>query len=144
MFTGEGYRIIKNHFLARKFNLDFIWNNFPGDKIVLIYREPQKSFAWWNEVMDFAPDHYPDYRPGYTDYNTMRDLLWKESSNITDFAMRKGLTFKPYNITEFNQWEGFNHSHAFESDFNGINIDKHKDVYITSATIPERNIDITL
>ena len=144
VFTGEGYRIIKNHFLARKFNLDFIWNNFPGDKIVLIYREPQKSFAWWSEVMDFAPDHYPDYRPGYTDYNTMRDLLWKESSNITDFEMRKGLTFKPYNITEFNQWEGFNHSHAFESDFNGINIDKHKDVYITSATIPERNIDITL
>ena len=117
VFTGEGYRIIKNHFLARKFNLDFIWNNFPGDRIVLIYREPQKSFAWWSEVMDFAPDHYPDYRPGYTDYNTMRDLLWKESSKITDFAMRKDLQFKPYNVTEFNHWEGFTILMQFESDY---------------------------
>ena len=142
VFTGKGYRVIKNHFLARKFNLDFIWNNFPGDKIVLIYREPQKSFAWWSEVMDFAPDHYPDYRPGYTDYNTMRDLLWKESSKITDFAMRKGLNFKPYDVSAFGKWEGFDHSSAFTIDFNRINIDKHNDVYIASCEIPKRSNNV--
>ncbi len=135
VFSGKGYRTIKCHFLARKFNLDYIWNNFPGDYIVLIYREPQKSFAWWSEVMDFAPNHYPDYRPGYTDYNTMRELLWKESAKITDFAIRKGLNFKPYDISAFGAWEGFDHSKAYELDFERINNDKHNDVYIASSQI---------
>lgn len=85
--------------------------------------------------MDFAPDHYPDYRPGYTDYNTMRKLLWKESAKITDFAIRKGLKFKPYDIAEFDQWEGFDHSKAFEFDFDKINNVKYNDVYIASSQI---------
>jgi hypothetical protein len=85
--------------------------------------------------MDFAPEHFPDYKPGYTDYNTMRELLWKESAKITDFAIRKGLKFKQYNLAEFNQWEGFDYSNAFELDFNKVNSDKHKDVYIASAQI---------
>ena len=96
VFNGTGYRIVKSHFFARKFNLDYIWNNFSGDYICLIYREPQKSFAWWSEVMDFSEGHYPDYRPGYTDYNTMRNLLWQESAKITDFAINKGIQFKKY------------------------------------------------
>ena len=136
VFNGEGYRVIKNHFLARKFNLDYIWNNFPGDKIILIYREPQKSFAWWSEVMDFSDGHFPDYRPGYTDYNTMRDLLWKESAKITDFAFRKDLKFNPYNVSEFKHWNGYDIDVAMQYEM--INIDKHKDVYIASATIPEK------
>jgi hypothetical protein len=136
VFSGTGYRTIKCHFLARKFNLDYIWNNFPDDKLVLIYREPQKSFAWWSEVMDFAPEHFPDYRPGYTDYNTMRDLLWKETNKITDFAIRKGLKFTPYTTNEFAQWNGFKHSNAFNIDFNKINNSKHEDVFIASCQIP--------
>lgn len=136
VFSGDGYRIIKNHFLARKFNLDYIWNNFPGDKIILVYREPQKSFAWWSEVMDFSIGHYPDYRPGYTDYNTMRDLLWKESSKITDFAIRKGMEFEQYNIGQFRHWDTFNFDKSKEYD--EVNKHKHSDVYIASATIPEK------
>ena len=133
VFSGEGYRIIKSHFFARRFNLDFLWNNFKGDKMVLIYREPQKSFAWWSEVMDFAPDHYPDYRPGYTDFNTMHELLWKESVKIADFAMRKGMQFKPYTVEEFKNWQGYDIDQA--AQFLAINKDKHQDVYIATATI---------
>lgn len=136
VFSGDGYRIIKSHFLARKFNLDFVWNNFPGDKLVLIYREPQKSFAWWSEVMDLAPDHYPDYRPGYKDYNTLRELLWKESAKITDFAIRKGLDFKQYNLDLFKKWETFDFETA--QTYDQLNSSKHSDVYIALATIPER------
>lgn len=136
VFSGEGYRIIKSHFLARKFNLDFVWNNFPGDKIILVYREPQKSFAWWSEVMDFSPDHYPDYRPGYTDYNTMRNLLWTESVKIIDFAIRKGLEFKQYNLDLFKKWDTFDFETA--QTYDQLNNSKHSDVYIALATIPER------
>ena len=132
VFSGDGYRIIKSHFLARKFNLDFVWNNFPGDKIILVYREPQKSFAWWSEVMDFSPDHYPDYRPGYTDYNTMRNLLWTESVKIIDFAIRKGLEFKQYNLDLFKKWDTFDFETAPNVYFS--NNSKHSDVYIALAT----------
>ena len=86
--------------------------------------------------MDFAPEHFPDYRPGYTDYNTMRDLLWKETNKITDFAIRKGLKFTPYTTNEFAQWNGFKHSNAFNIDFNKINNSKHEDVFIASCQIP--------
>jgi hypothetical protein len=72
----------------------------------------------------------------------MRDLLWKESSKITDFAMRKGLNFKPYDISAFGTWKGFDHSAAFSIDFDRINIDKHKDVYIASCEIPKRSNNV--
>jgi hypothetical protein len=86
--------------------------------------------------MDFSDGHFPDYRPGYTDYNTMRDLLWKESAKITDFAFRKDLKFNPYNVSEFKHWNGYDIDVAMQYEM--INIDKHKDVYIASATIPEK------
>ena len=130
VFSGTGYRIIKNHFLARRFNLDYVWNNFSGDYIALVYREPQKSFAWWSEVMDFSEGHFPDYRPGYTDYNTMRDLLWTESAKITDFAIRKGMEFKPYNNMVFSSIKGFDKKAAQQQVIN------NNDTYVAFIRIP--------
>ena len=131
VFAGEGYRIIKSHFFARHFNLDFIWNNFPGDKIVLIYREPQKSFAWWSEVMCFDESHYPDYRPGYKNYDRMWELLWQESSKITDFAMRKNMDWQKYDPkTSFSTLPGFDKKAAKYVD------NRQPDVYTSVVKIP--------
>jgi len=110
VFTGTGpeYKIIKCHFFARHFNLDYIWNNFKGDYMILLYREPQASFAWWCNVMDFSPEHWPDYRPGYTDYNEMRPKIYEETVKIVDFAFRKGMQFEPWNPNEsLKSIEGF-------------------------------------
>ncbi len=137
VFHGTGYKIIKSHFFARHFNLDYIWNHFPGDYIIFVYREPQKSFAWWSEVMDFAPDHYPDYRPGYTDYNTMRNLLWKESAKIIDFTLRKNIPFHLFKGTDnFSILPGFKKdvAKAIEKD---ITI-KNSDLYIAIEQIPNK------
>lgn len=134
VFTGDGYRIIKSHFFARKFNLEYIWNNFPGDYIVLCYKEPQSSFAWWSNVMDFSEGHFPDYRPGYTDYNTMRSLLWTESVKITDFAIKKGIQFKEYNpVTAFEDIEGYDYEAAKDLKINH----EPNDVFIGTIKIPE-------
>jgi len=131
VFSGEGYRIIKSHFFARHFNLDYIYNHFSGDYITLCYREPQKSFAWWSEVMSFDESHYPDYRPGYKDYNRMWELLWHESANMTDFAMRKNM-----------KWEIINPSTSFR-DVQGVSTSKAKyieqrwsDVFVATCKIP--------
>jgi len=137
VFHGEGYRVIKSHFLARHFNLDYVWNHFPGDWIVLVYREPQKSFAWWSEVMDFDEDHYPDYRPGYKNYDRMHELLWRESSKITDFAIRKGIKFYPYAGTAtFEAFPGYKYDVAatIPTDI----ITSRQDVYIGIAQIPQQ------
>ena len=113
VFTGEGYKIIKSHFFARQFNLDFIWNHFPGDYIMFVYREPQASFAWWCNVMDFSPEHWPNYSPGYTDYNYMRTKIFEESSKITDFAMRKNMQWKMYDpTTSIQNFPGFSQEAA--------------------------------
>lgn len=131
VFHGKNPRVIKSHFLARFFNLDYVYNNFPGDTIFLVYREPQKSFAWWCEVMDFSDDHYPDYRPGYTDYNKMRDLLFQESSKIIDFAMRKSASWKKYSpeiLSEFFPELAANDVHPSNRN--------PGDVYITKVNVP--------
>jgi len=66
----------------------------------------------------------------------MRELLWKESAKITDFALQKGIQFKPYNVSEFKHWNGYDIDIA--SEYEMINITKHNDVYIASVTIPEK------
>lgn len=131
VFSGNDPRVIKSHFLARHFNLDYLYNHFPGDCIFLVYREPQKSFAWWSEVMDFSDGHFPDYRPGYKDYNTMRDLIFKESAKIVDFAFRKNADWIPYHPDVL--------SGVFD-ELNTINDPGTRfppDVYITKIDIPE-------
>lgn len=132
VFTGDGYRIIKSHFFARQFNLDFLWNHFAGDYMFLVYREPQASFAWWCNVMDFSEEHWPDYRPGYTDYNHMRTKIYEESSKIMDFALRKNM-----------QWKIWDPKTAI-SDFPGVDLEVAKDIkrwaadaYVAVTRIPE-------
>lgn len=137
VFTGDGYQIIKSHFFARGFNLDYIYNNFPGDYIFLIYREPQKSFAWWSEVMDFSEGHYPDYRPGYTDYNTMHKILWTESVSIMDFAIRKGAKFDIYNPqTTVSHLEGFDSEVANTLNVKVLPGQDGVDIYASLIEIP--------
>ena len=72
----------------------------------------------------------------------MYEILWQESAKITDFAMRKGLTFKPYSTNEFSSWDGFDRSNVFELDYKKINNTKHNDVYITSCQIPNQRNNV--
>jgi hypothetical protein len=104
VYSGSGYRLIKNHFLARRFNMDYVWNNFSGDYLYLVYRDSQKSFAWWAEVMDFSEGHYPDYRPGYINYDTMRTSIFEENNKILDFAVRKNLKWKLYDASILSKY----------------------------------------
>ena len=129
VFSGTGIRIIKNHFLNRHYNLDWIAENFSGDFIFLVYRESQKSFAWWCEVMDFTEDHWPDYRSGYKDYNTMYERIRYENAYMLDFAIRNDMAWMPASdVNSFSMFPGFE---ADKYSNNG----KWNDVYITYQRI---------
>ncbi len=129
VFSGTGIRIIKNHFLNRHYNLDWIAENFSGDFIFLVYRESQKSFAWWCEVMDFTEDHWPDYRPGYTDYNTMHERIRYENAYMLDFAIRNDMAWMP--ASDVNSFSMFPNFDTDKYSNNG----KWNDVYITYQRI---------
>jgi hypothetical protein len=132
VFTGEGYRVIKSHFFARGHNLEWIWNNCPGDYMFLIYREPVKSFAWWAEVMDFVDDHYPDYRPGYKNYDTMRERIFEESAKIVDFVITKGYSFK-----HFTAQKAFSDMPGYNPEFDDVIRKGQHDIYFAMIQIPE-------
>ena len=83
--------------------------------------------------MCFDESHYPDYRLGYKNYDRMYELLWQESSKITDFAFRKGMNFVPYNVEVFSDWQGYDAEVA--QPLFDVNTNKHNDVYIATATI---------
>ena len=129
VFTGTGTKIIKNHFLNRHYNLDYIKENFPGDIIFLVYRESQKSFAWWSEVMDFTEDHWPDYRPGYKDYNNMHERIRYENSYMLDFAIRNDMVWMPA-----SESSSYSMLPSFVADKYNSH-DKWNDVYITYQRI---------
>jgi hypothetical protein len=135
VYSGSGYRIIKNHFLARRFNMDYVWHNFSGDYLYLVYRDSQVSFAWWAEVMDFAEGHYPDYRPGYKDYDTMRTSIFEENLKILDFAARHNLRWELYDGSFLSRH--FDMNESFNQPIQRGDQPKHdRDIYVTLVKIP--------
>jgi len=63
----------------------------------------------------------------------MHQLLWRESSKITDFAIRKGMTFVPYTPTVFSEIPGYDHQLATKI---GVDVTTNRgDVYIALAKI---------
>lgn len=130
VFHGEGFRVLKSHFFARHHNLDWIWHNFKDDWMILLYRESQSSFSWWANVMDFGEGHYPDYTPGYKDYNTMRPKLFEENEAILDFGLKMGMQFKKWDPkTSVDMIPGFDAAAAAEINKSA------DDVYVAVARI---------
>ena len=88
--------------------LDYIWQNFPGDLIFLVYRNVEESFRWWNNVMKFEDGYYPDYRLIYNE-SEFKEQLYRENSEMQDFVIRKGAKWQPYTDKNMNLY--FNTSH---------------------------------
>lgn len=104
-------RLMKSHIWARHNNLDYIWQNFPGDLIFLVYRNVEESFRWWNNVMKFEDGYYPDYRLIYNE-SEFKEQLYRENSEMQDFVIRKGAKWQPYTDKNMNLY--FNTSHKIK------------------------------
>jgi len=125
-FTGEGLRIIKSHAFARYKNLDFLYDNFKGDWLVLLKRKPFDSFMWWHAIMSFDDDVYPSYSEMYENSTTMKKRLIEEDEYITSFAAKMNFEWSLYDPKEsFSEIPGFNYEVAKDFTKN------HDDVYIT-------------
>ena len=131
VFNGEGHKTIKAHNLARNQNLEYVWDNFKGDYMVLFYRDPDRSLEWWDRIMDFDSDRsYPDYSKMYENIDTMHDYLRTETTRILEFAFNKELSFKIYDpVYSFQDIPGWDYELAKDQTKG------HDDVYVCVARI---------
>ena len=89
------YKLIKSHWFS--YNLDWLWENCKGHKMMLIWREPQAAENWWYSMGGW------DIRyPVYTWYNNparMKEKIKEESDLIQGFAEKHNITWVDFDIS---------------------------------------------
>lgn len=91
-------KLIKSHWFA--YNLDWIWDNFKGHHLLLIWKDPEQSCQHWHDVGGWAIK-YPNYN-WYRKLENMHDQIKKETDAVLEFAVRKNLQFINYNDDWFS------------------------------------------
>ena len=132
VFTGNGPKVIKSHMFARDDNLEYIWETFKGDYIVLVYRDPIKSFDWWKSTMDFDQS-WPSYKEMYTnDLSVMYRRIIMESNYIWQFADKHRMDWQIYKSARaFETLPNFDMSTLESHDL----YKRHKDVFVSTIKI---------
>lgn len=83
---------IKSHWFA--YNLDWIWENLKGHHLLLIWKDPDRSYQHWLDVGGWEIK-YPNY-DWYRKLENMRDQIQKETDALLEFAVRKNLQWLDY------------------------------------------------
>ncbi len=89
---------IKSHWFA--YNLDWLWENFKGHHLLLIWKDPEMSHQHWHDIGGWEIK-YPNY-DWYRNLSSMRDQIKKEADAVLEFADRKNLQFITYNDDWFS------------------------------------------
>ena len=63
--------LIRSHFFAETKNLNWLKNNFPNNKIILVLRDTKLCWEGWNTAMNFT-GRYPSYK-AWMKYTFIRD-----------------------------------------------------------------------
>jgi hypothetical protein len=115
-FTGEGKKFVKCHQFVH--SLDWIAENFPTSKIMIVLRPPQKCLEGWLAVggIDIG---YPNYEPYYMDEKTAQKLLRYECRVARKWIYEKNLNVYCAQTNHFSKY------------FN-TNIDAETDLYLKS------------
>ena len=85
-------KMIRSHWFSHQ--LDWLWDNFKGHDLFLIYRSNELAFDRWMARGGFNITH-PVYT-WYQDPAGMQAAIAQENSAILDFAARKGLVWDNY------------------------------------------------
>lgn len=78
---------IKSHWFA--YNLDWIWENFKGHEMLLIWKDPVVAYQHWKSFGGWKIT-YPHYA-WYQQQDGMQDQIHKEVDLVLDFIHRKNL-----------------------------------------------------
>lgn len=114
----EQYRLVKCHHFS--IQLDYIAENFPKSKIIIVLRPDDVCIKGWLSAGGFDKITYPDYHTYYKNPKNMEEIIKKENSHSIDFINRYNLS--KYLVTE-----------SYLKDFWNINCDTNeKQIYINS------------
>jgi hypothetical protein len=91
-------KLIRSHWFA--YNLDWIWDNFKGHKMLLIWREPELAEQWWYSMGGWSID-YPIYT-WYENTTKMSIQIKEESDLVLDFAKRHNIEWWDFDAE--GQW----------------------------------------
>jgi len=85
-------KIIRSHWFA--YNLDWLWENCKGHKMLLVWREPVATKNWWYQMGGWNI-HFPVYK-WYDNDERMWEKIQEESNAIWEFGQRKGVQWLDY------------------------------------------------
>jgi len=115
----QGIKIIKSHWFS--YNIDWLVENFPKAKIVIVYNGNAESFKWWQLVGGWNIT-FPNYT-WYQNDERMWQQIQKENQLILDFMRRKKIDFDVVNMESLVEKLGL----PTEEFLNILEIQKNKD-----------------
>lgn len=88
----QGVKIVKSHWFSYGENLNWLKNNFPDAKFILVYNGNEVAFKWWHFVGGWDISF-----PTYTWYNNdsrMYEKILEENQDMLTFARSKMIPVK--------------------------------------------------
>jgi hypothetical protein len=88
----QGVKIVKSHWFSYGENLNWLKNNFPDAKFILVYNGNEVAFKWWHFVGGWDISF-----PTYTWYNNdsrMYEKILEENQDMLTFARSKMIPIK--------------------------------------------------
>lgn len=87
-----GIKIVKSHWFCHNNNLNWLKENFPESKIVLVYNGNGEAFKWWHFIGGWNIT-FP-YYTWYGNDEGMWTWINKENKNLIEFCRQNGLSLK--------------------------------------------------
>ena len=91
-------KLIRSHWFA--YNLDWIWENCKGHKMLLVWREPTAAENWWYSMGGWDIN-YPVYT-WYENHEKMSMQIKKESDLVLEFAKKHNIEWWDFDVE--GQW----------------------------------------
>lgn len=119
-------KLIRSHWFA--YNLDWLWENCKGHKMLLIWRDPKAAENWWYSMGGWNIQ-YPVYT-WYENPNRMAEKIKEENDLILKFAEKHNIDWWDYDLD--GEWirSRFPEAVAIESKANPIINDTIKVRYL--------------
>lgn len=98
---------IKSHWFA--YNLDWLWENFKGHHLLLIWKDPKISYEYWHSLggLEINYPSYKWYRMRAGSLHVRRENIMKqiqlETDLLLDFVQRKQLSLVDCDENWFDQ-----------------------------------------
>jgi hypothetical protein len=91
----QGIKIVKSHWFSYYDNLNWLIENFPDAKLILVYNGNDVAFKWWHYVGGWDIS-FPSYT-WYENDQRMYDKILEENHYLLKFAKKHLIPIRMYN-----------------------------------------------